>query len=522
MYPSIIINNAYLIFLYLILSAIFLSLRHLYQKLSNPVSSRDNYTFFNLIKNYKKNKHHIPKSLNQYIFGKNVYPCLLSWILSFIPMKYNTKIIDKYFNHIVDWGQLSLLFYISYMFTNNITICLFGALLFILSPTFLMYKARTFLLSSRALGNFLFSLFMVISYLYILNSNIFNISFLIIFVSLILLSHRFASQVLFFFSVALTFIYGFEFLIIFILGLLLAIILSKGFYIQILKGHIGQLYYFKKSDDRNDMVKGESEFLKMMKFFINPLKYRNKFKNRIILGTIYTPSLIILSYSIYYIFLNKVQFLSHIFFFSFWSIICLILLFITSFKSTRFLGQQDRYLEYSIIPLAYLSSFLLVYETNYATISIYSFIFIISIIINIRFYLSKKNKQREECKSNSYNKSKKELIKFIKKLPKSELVTIPLNFSHEIIFVTNHKALFNAGAMDVNMFKKFNKISPYYPYPDIKKIKEEYDIKYIIAEKKHLNKMKEISETKDIAQSIMTFKRIFNNKFFSVFHLEIR
>jgi hypothetical protein len=508
---SYINDNIILAIFFIVLSFSFWCLRIFHTKGLELITSRDNFTFFNLVNNYKDNNHRIPKNLNQYIFGKNVYPCFLSWVLSFVPMKYIIKIIDKYFNHFIDYIQFSLLFFIAFFFTKDPLISFFGSILFIISPTFLLYKSRTFLLSSRALGNLLISIFMILSFLFI-KYNYTPYAFILVFlVALILLSHRFASQVLFFLSLFLIITYDPTFIIIFIFGIFLAVLLSKGFYIQIFRGHIGQLYYFKKSDNKNDMVRGESEFLKMIKFLINPLKNKEKIKNRIAFGIMYTPTLLFLPYAIYYIVINNISYMHHFSYFLLWSIFCFLLMLFTSFKMTRFLGQQDRYLEYSLIPLAYLSSYVLTYDFSVLTLVLYLLILIISISINLRYYFSNLRKSKDE-KIDIYKKSKKELIKFINELPPSRLVTIPLNLSHEIIFLSKHKVLFNAGAMDIGTVKNFIDICPYFPYPDIQKLTKKYQIRYLIIEKNHLEKMENIPETKNILNSIAEFKRIFNNK----------
>ena len=503
-------DNIILIIFFTILSFSFWCIRIFYTNRVNFITTRDNFTFFNLIKNYKDNNHRIPKNLNQYIFGKNVYPCFLPWILSFVPMKYNIKIIDKYLNHFIDYIQFSLLFFIAFIFTKNPFICFFCSILFILSPTFLLYKSRTFFLSARALGNLLISIFMIFSFLFIEYNYTLYAFILVFLIAFILLSHRFASQVLFFLSLFLIIIYGLPFIIFFIFGFLLALLLSKGFYIRVFKGHIGQLYYFKKSDNKNDMVKGESEFLKMIKFLINPLKNKEKIKNRIAFGIMYTPTLLFLPYVIHYVIVNKISYMHHFFFFLLWSIICVLLMLFTSFKMTRFLGQQDRYLEYSLIPLAYLSSYVLIYDFNILTLVLYIFVLIISISINLRYYFS--NLRRKDGKIHLYEKSKKELINFLNELPFSRFVTIPMNLSHEIIFLSKQEVLFNAGAMDINSVKKFIDISPYFPYPDIQRVRKKYGIKYLIIEKNHLEKMKNIPDTKNIFKSIAKLKRIFNNE----------
>jgi hypothetical protein len=302
-------------------------------------------------------------------------------------------------------------------------------------------------------------------------------------------------------------------------GILLALLLSKGFYIQIFKGHIGQLYYFKKSDNKNDMVKGESEFLKMIKFLINPLKNKEKIKNRIAFGIVYAPTLLFLPYAIYYVITNNISYMHHFYFFLLWSIFCLLLMLFTSFKMTRFLGQQDRYLEYSLIALPYLSSYVLIYDFSIVTLGLYLLILIISISINLRYYFSNLRKRNDE-KIDLYEKSKKGLIKFINELPSSRLVTIPMNLGHEIIFLSKHKVLFNAGAMDISTVKNFIDICPYFPYPDIQQVRKKYGIKYLIIEKNSLEKMKNIPETNNIFKSIAELKRIFDNKNFLVCIIE--
>jgi hypothetical protein len=359
---------------------------------------------------------------------------------------------------------------------------------------------------------------MVLSFLFI-KYNYIPYAFILVFlIALVLLSHRFASQVFFFLFLFLIAIYDLTFIIFLIFGILLALLLSKGFYIQIFKGHIGQLYYFIRSDNKNDMVKGESEFLKMIKFLVNPLKNKEKIKNRIAFGMAYSPALLFLPYAIYYTISNDISLMHHFYFFLLWSIFCLLLMLFTSFKMTRFFGQQDRYLEYSLIPLSYLSSYILIYDFSIMALGLYLLILIIYISINLRYYLLNSRKRNGE-KIDLYKKSKKELIKFINELPSSRIVTIPMNLGHEIIFLSKHNVLFNAGAMDISTVKNFIDICPYFPYPDIQKARKKYGIKYLIIEKNSLEKMENIPETNNIFKSIAELKRIFNDKNFLVYDI---
>ena len=65
----------------------------------------------------------------------------------------------------------------------------------------------------------------------------------VILLSFLFLAHKFEIQMLFFLTLGFLFIEGdYRFLIWFFIGMVIAVIISKGYYLKILKNHVGHLF----------------------------------------------------------------------------------------------------------------------------------------------------------------------------------------------------------------------------------------------------------------------------------------
>jgi hypothetical protein len=475
---------------------------------------KDHYTFLNMINSYKRNNHRIPVYFDGYIFGRNCYPILIPWVLSFFSEKTIQRYIDKYFGHIIDLLHFILIITLSIILFDDPVAVFISGLVFIVTPTFLLDTDRTFSISARAFGELLISMFMVLVVLTLPGPSIIPMLIGSLLVALVLLSHRFAIQILVFYIVALAIFYSPWYLAMLVLGMIIATILSKGGYLRVLNGHISGILMFRELEGKNDMVKGETDVHKIVRFFLNPLKNHKLLRNNLVYSMMMTPTIIVLPFIILHFFREGLS-SGPITFMLFWTIITLIAIFLTSLKVLRFLGQSFRYLDYAVFPLTIMVTYYFLNVEPYLSILLV-FIVAYSLFLIIRFNRSKKGK----CKDLNYDPLKKnEFLAYLKGLRKSNLLVIPMNFSHEVIHRTGHNCLFYPGTIELSKLKEYLRIINYYPLPIVAMSVKTYNIDYIILDIFDRQLSESVHREKIIA-SLNEYQQVFNNGDYWIYRTE--
>lgn len=152
---------------------------------------------------------------------ENDYPPLFLYLLAIVPDEYMDDII-RYAVPLLDAFTASTLFSLITVTTNSWEYGMLGTIVFFSSP---MIFQQNFCLCVRPLTLFLVSLIYLLSCSFSIPS-FFGISLL---VSVILLLHKFATQVVFLTSLAYLTIGRFEYLLSVVVGFLISMLISKGY-----------------------------------------------------------------------------------------------------------------------------------------------------------------------------------------------------------------------------------------------------------------------------------------------------
>lgn len=222
----------------------------IYPRFYNKYFGVDVWTRLLEIEHIRKNNHEIPRHNlgGQFMIdGYFDYPPIFPFIMSYVPkdvlFKYQA-VVSPFF----DTLQCIFVYILALHIFGNMTLALIAQAAYILTP---MIALENSYLTPRSLGYFTFTL-AVVSLLLYLNDPGRVILYVsgCLFVVVLFLTHRFATQAFVFLSLFFTFYMNTP---IFIQALLLgftgAIIVTRGNYLRVLRGHLYNIYFWVKNLD---------------------------------------------------------------------------------------------------------------------------------------------------------------------------------------------------------------------------------------------------------------------------------
>ena len=218
-----------------------------YPRFINREYGVDIWTHLLYLKEYHKQKG-IPKRIENgfLVPGDYDYPPVFIWILSKFPF----RTVEKYeflFSPFFDFVHLIIIFGLVYILTSNVLLALLTQGLYVLTPIIIIENSSA---TPRSLGYTLFTVLMMSIIFYFQAPNPAFLVLAVISGSIIFLTHRFTTQGFLFFAIIFAVLdKNLLFPFIFMLSLLFAILVSKGFYLKVLRGHIGNLKFWIKNID---------------------------------------------------------------------------------------------------------------------------------------------------------------------------------------------------------------------------------------------------------------------------------
>jgi len=305
-------------------------------------------------------------------------------------------------------------------------------------------------LSTRSFASLLFSLTFIGILLFSIHGGWLLFIYCVAMVCILLLSHRMSVQTIFFTCIFFS-IYelSITYIGIYLLGTLLAIIVSKGFYLKILKGHLAMLEYWrqniefryahevrglpKKGEKSDDMVFNLYQKVRSAPFIAvfaaNPA---------IVLVFIFMVLRVINGPVIYdgmpQTLVGK---------FIPWAIFLLVVgIIIRSFKCVEHMGEGERYIEYAGLPIAAIGSLTVYYLYSINPIlTVIAFVFLILFTELIpAFYIQQKVIIND--KERSISKDLWEIFNYIDKIEgEVRLMCIPQLMNTSVMYFTKAKVL---------------------------------------------------------------------------------
>jgi hypothetical protein len=341
----------------------------------NKINRAD--TFFHLLlsESIRSHRWKFPSSLQNVIFvemDKNynylAYPPLYHYILALFPTRFHTRIAKSY-----SLILLSLISSLAAILTYNLT---YDIGLAMLSSFIVIFNYAAFDLvtqsSPRPLGIFFYSLIVCVTVF--LPESLFSLIAITILVAVVSLTHKFAVQTLVFGFLPYAFIFFKPyFLLSIVFGFLLSILISKGFYLRILKEQVNWLRFYRDRPDRNRII---------IKF--KTIVGRNSWFLLIAVSILFVS---IQSYSNICESLLGIDFVTKL---VFWALVNILIALLVSFPALSFLGEYYRYVEYSLVPIAVLSSiFLAKLSSNFSLLLVVCIPLSLVALFKFRKYLDR-------------------------------------------------------------------------------------------------------------------------------------
>jgi hypothetical protein len=328
----------------------------------------------------------------------NHYPPLFFYLLAIIPDRF-VDIAIRYGYVVVDAFLASVLFSSVALLTNSIECGLLGALIYFSSP---MIFQQDFCLCVRPLS------ILLVSAIYLASCSFSIPSFLIlsIIASIVLLLHKFATQIVFFTVLAFLLIARFEYPLAALLGFLIAILISKGYYLKVLKGHLERF----SSEDVKQFARSSAR---------NPLR-------RTAALAVYCPWLVFLVISLF--FLNGNVFSSFLLCTSVWVVTLVVLSVATNFWVFRVMGEGWRYLGYLVFPIA----FYVVFTIGYSPFLLWAYVFLASAGLMIGYYYT--GRLYRSHQNYLMDQEDIEVFKKISSVEGNRVIAYPADFTNAAVY----------------------------------------------------------------------------------------
>lgn len=471
-------------------------IRAIYRILNKGDRSSDAWAHLYFIDLIRKNGHRPPSKITQFLTtGFLGYPIFVHWLLSFFD-KRTTEKIEPFFGALVDSIHNLFLFSASiFLFEKQMRVAQYGSVAFIASmifavtPMLVKSGARVFSISMRPVGGLLFSITTFFLFEFYWTNDFRFLVGAVLIASFIFLSSKFAVQVLVIFYFFFTLIKGTTLLLVVLAGFLLALLFSLGQYLRVFKGHINHLsFYAKTLQFKHPLITHLTSAKKRRNVSI----IKEKLSDLILLVQ-RTPTLKMMAYAPF-LFLWIISlvyermYADYIFFdLSLWVLIPIVACLFFSIKYMRFLGEPERYMEYSIFPLSILSAYCIARSPLCSLIAIpTTALSFVVIFYNYRLGLKNGSRSREKRL-----RLEKEMIDCLKSKTISNILPIPQVLGHKIAYLTHHNVLAFSGnlASTPESQREFNLLFPI-TYPmintDLERIVNLYRIDLIVVEKKSI------------------------------------
>jgi hypothetical protein len=366
------------------------------------------------------------------------YPPVLPVLLTIFPQRF----LEKY--HwavcaVIDVIQVVILYLFSYFLTKDLLVASLAGLLYANSPILVTQNSN---LNSRALGSLILTFTILSIYAYLLSSNTCYLALTIFLGTILLYTHRFASQQMLFLFVGLSILYMKPVLIFVLAGIYLAalVLLKDRFYLNTLRGHIQILKYWKKN----------LSFLGAHQVYHSPI-YKNDKKakekkgctgivsNRYWSSLAKSQLLFLLVVILYYAFINRSILSKSEYFFLNWFLInFLSIIVISYYHPFKFLGEGYRYFMYGVFPVSFLLPRLIFLNMSKANIGIFSIavFFTINLLLISKIYASQKKNILATVDADLH-----EVMGYIKKLPRDNMMCLPASHCEHIAYFCRKKVL---------------------------------------------------------------------------------
>ncbi len=446
----------------------------MYPRFFNKFFGVDVWTRLLEIEHVKKARHKIPGEITKgfIIEGQFDYPIIFPWLFSFFPKKFLLNIqglVSPFFDSL----QNILVFYIAYSLTNNIAVSLLAQAMYSVIP---IIPIENSYLTPRSLGYFNFTLAFFPIFMFHINRNPLLLILSLFFTCTLFLTHRFALQSLLIISIFFSFVdRSLIYIANIILAFVIVMILTRGFYLRVAKGHLYNIYFW--------VVNYRHRFSHQI-YALKKSKKRVDWVGRVysllsLLSPIFMFAMNVWAFSaVIFLFLPEDLKSNPVFYrMSLWIIFFYVFgAIVLKVKRLIPIGEGQRYMEMSSVPSVILASILFFYfYEKYPILSVFALgtlllgNLVLILFIQIKGIITDKNRSLTSDLQNAYH--------FINKLKgRPRILCIPHQITTMTVYNTKADVLVNAdnpGLMKIQEIYPVLKVS-------IKSLQKKYALNYLL------------------------------------------
>ncbi|MBI5102974.1 MAG: hypothetical protein HZB33_14245 [Nitrospirae bacterium] len=452
----------------------------------------------------RDNNYRLPDKLKGFLLpGVYDYPPLFHYLLAIFPRTTREK-IAPFTGAVIDSVQVLILYFFSLWLFQQPQLIHYAAdatkvagtasLLFATSPTLLYWGCgpRAYHATPRALGELFTAITFLGGLVYYSHGGSFILLLTGIFAALALLTSKFSAQVLVFFTIGMAgFLKAPSLMSLPMLGAVCAVIFSGGHYRSILIGWLKHLILYQQIIMRHLLV-SRNRLAEFRNLFAS-VRARN-FKGCLVSGRSLLVRNTYVILAVRYLGLIALIILAainwehlaqnrEIIYLLSWIAVSVIIFFIISLRPFLFLGESDRYLEYSL-PAQVIVLSLMIHSFNAETLLVSMLVYhggfylltFLWIYVDFRYVLPKKEQERR-------------LFEWLRREGISGKKVLYIdNIPYEIIYETNNLVLFPPGNFTHISKDQFVKLWQQLPWPstDLERLIKEYGFEYIIVYRKNV------------------------------------
>jgi len=319
-----------LVLVVLVVALVFLV--RMWPRRTHKILGVDTWAYLLEARAIRENRFKIPKEMPGYLV-RSPYdvPPFFYYLVALFPKK-TAEVISRFFSPLVDSLQALLLFALVYFATGNEGAAFGAGVLFAVTPVSVL-ESITF--TARPFASMVFTLFLVAFSFFASTGNAIAFIASAILALAVFLTHKMTAQALAVVCVGFFLAYSLNvfFIAPLVIGFVLAVVVSGGYYLRVLRGHLAILNFWRKRIDRRYSKPVASQFVESVsKLLLNPW--------------------LLLAF-VYYLGGGLSGFENAFF------VACAALFVFavaTALKPLAFLGENYRYLEYCAFPSFFLSA----------------------------------------------------------------------------------------------------------------------------------------------------------------------
>lgn len=448
-------------------------------KINTTSIAPDSY-FHLFLKNTIADAQQTPANIDRILINNELnYPYGFHWFLSFIPKRFDLM-VDKYTSAFLDTLYVLFTYLFCLYITESSLISLYSAIFISISSVFLRVSngPRAYNLTPRVFGELLTLIYFIALLLYFHTQSIAFLAIASIIIPFIIISSKFSFQVILFFTISFVFLGNIDLLLTLAVSLGVGFIIFRKSLFSILIAHYEHSIFYYKYNQQKYLwpniisLKGyKNLFLKKLKSkeFTLWLYQENSLYHQLLF--IHWPIFVILYFSLFSDLTSKFD--NEYFYLLLCSFILSLLI---NFKPLLFLGEAERYVEYTLFIQAIVFSYICV-EFN---MEFLFYIFCLQSILGYFYYIKIFKR---------YNSHNGLLLEDIKKI--SHIVdtadnkVLPLGGIHWSLLYHSTKlkiVMVLQNNEKKYSYEKWYKILGNYPFPGvpIKELYEEIPFEYIL------------------------------------------